>query len=83
MAVDTRRGHNGSDSLYAGGRLVRGSRNLRNLEHPRPTVPRRFEGKLALNCFVIEAGEISVGDEVVLVRGRAGAESTSAAVFAD
>ena len=44
---------------------------------------RRFEGKLALNCFVIEAGEISVGDEVALVRGRACAESASAAVFAD
>jgi uncharacterized protein YcbX len=44
---------------------------------------RRFEGKLALNCFVIEAGEISVGDEVVLVRGRACGESAAAAVFAD
>jgi len=32
---------------------------------------RRFDGKLALNCFVIEGGEISVGDEVQLVRGRA------------
>jgi uncharacterized protein YcbX len=32
---------------------------------------RRFEGRLALNCFVIEPGEIAVGDEVVLVRGRA------------
>ncbi|HZI94311.1 MAG TPA: MOSC N-terminal beta barrel domain-containing protein [Patescibacteria group bacterium] len=31
---------------------------------------RRFEGKLALNCFVIEAGEIAVGDDVVLARGR-------------
>lgn len=30
---------------------------------------RRFEGKLALNCFVIEGGEISVGDEVQLVHG--------------
>lgn len=39
---------------------------------------RRFEGKLALNCFVIEGGEISVGDEVQLVRGRACAESTYA-----
>lgn len=36
---------------------------------------RRFEGKLALNCFVIEGGEISIGDEVQLVRGRACAES--------
>lgn len=42
---------------------------------------RRFEGKLALNCFVIEAGEISVGDEVRLVRGRACAEAASAAAF--
>ena len=25
---------------------------------------RRFEGKLALNCFVIEGGDITVGDEV-------------------
>lgn len=32
---------------------------------------RRFEGKLALNCFVVEGGEIAVGDEVQLVRGRA------------
>lgn len=31
----------------------------------------RLDGKLALNCFVIEAGEIAVGDEVHLVRGRA------------
>jgi uncharacterized protein YcbX len=30
----------------------------------------RFEGKLALNCFVIEGGTIAVGDEVLLVRGR-------------
>ena len=36
---------------------------------------RRFEGKLALNCFVIEGGHIAVGDEVQLVRGRACAES--------
>ncbi|MBI1824221.1 MAG: MOSC domain-containing protein [Nitrospirae bacterium] len=41
---------------------------------------RRFEGKLALNCFVIEGGAISVGDEVQLLRGRASAESE---VFAD
>jgi uncharacterized protein YcbX len=34
----------------------------------------RFEGKLALNCFVIENGEIAVGDEVKLVRGRACAD---------
>jgi len=36
---------------------------------------RRFEGKLALNCFVIEGGEIAIGDEVQLVRGRACTES--------
>lgn len=35
----------------------------------------RFEGKLALNCFVIEGGEIAVGDEAKVVRGRACAES--------
>ena len=28
----------------------------------------RFDGKLALNCFVMEAGEIAVGDDVELVR---------------
>jgi len=44
---------------------------------------RRFDGKLALNCFVIEAGEIAVGDEVRLARGRACAESTAAAVFGE
>jgi len=32
---------------------------------------RRFDGKLALNCFVIEGGGIAVGNEVRLVRGRA------------
>ena len=40
---------------------------------------RRFEGKLALNCFVIKGGEITVGDDVQLTRGRACTES--AAVF--
>lgn len=30
---------------------------------------RRFEGKLALNCFVIAGGAIAVGDEVRLERG--------------
>lgn len=44
---------------------------------------RRFEGKLALNCFVIEGGEIAVGDDVQLMRGRAYAESVAAAVFAE
>ena len=37
----------------------------------------RFEGKLALNCFVIEGGEIAVGDAVQLVRGRACSESSA------
>ncbi len=32
---------------------------------------RRFGGKLALNCFVIEGGDIVLGEEVQLVRGRA------------
>jgi uncharacterized protein len=31
---------------------------------------RRFEGKLALNCFVIEGGDISVGGEVELLPAR-------------
>jgi hypothetical protein len=44
---------------------------------------RRFEGKLALNCFVIEGGDITVGDEAHLVRGRACAESTANAIFAE
>ena len=44
---------------------------------------RRFGGKLALNCFVIEGGEITVDDEVQLVRGRACAESTAVTVFAE
>lgn len=35
----------------------------------------RFEGKVALNCFVIEGGEIEVGDEVRLERGSTRAES--------
>ena len=42
---------------------------------------RRFGGKLALNCFVIEGGEISVGDTVELMRGRRCAESAATAVF--
>jgi uncharacterized protein YcbX len=44
---------------------------------------RRFEGKLALNCFLIEGGGIAVGDDVQLVHGRACADSTAAAFFAD
>lgn len=43
---------------------------------------RRFEGKLAVNCFVIEGGEIAVGDEVQLARGRACVQSAAAALFA-
>jgi len=35
------------------------------------SIYRRFEGKLALDCFVLEGGELAVGDEVQLVRGRA------------
>jgi uncharacterized protein YcbX len=38
---------------------------------------RRFDGKLALNCFVITGGEIAVGDEVQLVRGRACTEAAA------
>jgi uncharacterized protein YcbX len=41
------------------------------------SIYRRFEGKLALNCFVIEGGRIAIGDEVQLVRGRACAESAA------
>lgn len=41
------------------------------------SIYRCFNGKLALNCFVIEGGEIAVGDEVQLVRGRACAESAA------
>lgn len=33
------------------------------------SIYRRFEGKLALDCFVIDEGDISVGDEVQLVTG--------------
>src|SRR5882672_6606719 len=43
---------------------------------------RRFEGKLALNCFVIEPGEVAVGDDVQSVRGRACIESVGAGGFA-
>ncbi len=31
----------------------------------------RFEGKLALNCFVIQGGEIAVGDQVLLKYDKA------------
>ena len=39
---------------------------------------RRFAGSLALNCFVVEGGEIAVGAEVRLARSRdAGAQGTA------
>jgi uncharacterized protein YcbX len=41
------------------------------------SIYRRFGGKLALNCFVVEGGQIAVGDEVQLVRGRACADSAA------
>ncbi|PYM58367.1 MAG: hypothetical protein DMD79_19220, partial [Candidatus Rokuibacteriota bacterium] len=41
----------------------------------------RFEGKLALNCFVIEGGEVTVGDAVLLARGRACTESAATLLF--
>ena len=34
---------------------------------------RRFDGKLALNCFVIEGGDIAVADEVELLPGSGAA----------
>ncbi|HRW66971.1 MAG TPA: MOSC N-terminal beta barrel domain-containing protein [Candidatus Competibacter sp.] len=40
------------------------------------SIYRRFGGKLALDCFVIEGGEITVGDDVQLMRGPADGEST-------
>ena len=47
------------------------------------SIYRRFEGKLALDCFVLEGGEVAVGDEVQLERGRACAEAARAGVFDD
>jgi MOSC domain-containing protein len=35
----------------------------------------RFEGKLALNCFVIKGGRIAVGDEVQLIREQVNVNS--------
>ena len=32
-------------------------------------IVKRFDGKLALNCYVIEPGEIRVGEAVELIRG--------------
>ena len=37
-------------------------------------IVRKFTGKLALNCFVIQGGEIRVGDAVHLTEMPAGAE---------
>jgi uncharacterized protein YcbX len=34
------------------------------------SIYQRFDGKLALDCFVIEGGEIAVGDDVQVVRGE-------------
>lgn len=36
------------------------------------SIYQRFDGRLALNCFVIEGGEVSIGDEVQLVLGSGG-----------
>jgi len=47
------------------------------------SIYRRFGGQLALNCFVIEGGDITVGDAVHLVRGRTCTESAAAAVVAE
>ena len=49
---------------------------VKNIEVTR-SIYKRFEGKLALNCFVIEGGEIAVGDGVELMRGRACADSSA------
>ena len=38
------------------------------------SIYRRFGGTLALDCFVIEDGEIAVGDDVRLIRDRASTE---------
>jgi len=45
------------------------------------SIYRRFEGRLALDCFVIEGGTIAVGDPVTIARGRACAQA--AGVFED
>lgn len=44
---------------------------------------RRFAGKLALDCFVIESGEINVGDEVRFEHGSACQGSAGAQDFVD
>lgn len=41
------------------------------------SIYQRFDGKLALDCFVIEGGEIAVGDDVQVVRGEDCAASQS------
>ena len=44
---------------------------------------RRFEGKLALDCFVLEGGEINVGDDVTFEKGSACQGSGAAPHFTD
>lgn len=44
---------------------------------------RRFEGKLALDCFVLEGGEINVGDDVTFVKGSACQGSGAGPNFTD
>jgi uncharacterized protein YcbX len=41
------------------------------------SVYERFEGTLALNCYVITGGEIAVGDEVEFVRKGGSAKSAA------
>lgn len=55
---------------------------LRNKEITQD-IYRRFAGRLALNCFVIEGGEVGVGDEAEFVRGRACAGPAVAAVYTE
>ena len=43
----------------------------------------RFDGKLALDCFVIRGGTIAMADEVQLVRGRDCSEAAAAPGSAD
>jgi len=47
------------------------------------SIYRRFEGKLALDSFVLEGGEIKLGDEVTFVPRRACAEAARVGVFDD
>ncbi len=47
------------------------------------SIYRRFDGKLALDCFVVEGGDVAIGDPVELARGRACAQAAAAGVFDD